>query len=291
MEGGVAVSSTPLVANRTKRLAGFAVGLVLFYAPFALIARAFAGIAPNSLAGTSVTDVHTACLRSPWQWLIQPWMIPTLRDNPIYLLTILVLLVAAVLLGPLFCGWLCPAGALPEYLGRIVPDRFKFDPKRFVDIVPLRYGFFAGFLLAPFISASICCSFCNFTQMQNIVSASFGDPSGFAFLSSTSVITAALWIVPLGLFTLGGRGWCLFLCPAGTVMGISSAITARFPWARRMRTHDACVSCRSCEQVCSMRAITVAEEGQAEIDHRLCIGCMDCASTCKTGAIRYGRPS
>lgn len=282
---------SPLFINRVKRLVGFTAGLVLLYAPLALIARAFALAAPGSLAGTTVSDVHTACLRMPWGWLIQPWMLSTLQGNPVYWVAILLLPATAIILGPLFCGWVCPAGAVSEYLGRIVPDRSKFDLKRLVDIVPLRYGFFGGLLLAPFVSASICCSFCNFTHMQNIVSAVFGDSSGFAFLSSTGVIAATLWIVPLGVLTVGGRGWCLFLCPAGTVMGIASAVTARFPWARRMRTRDTCAACGECERVCPMRAVKLDAPGPAEIDHRLCIDCLDCAAACKTGAMRYGKPS
>jgi ferredoxin-type protein NapH len=288
--------------NRVKRLAGFAAGIVLFYAPFALVVRGVGMLAPNSLAGHSVADVHTACLRMPLGWLAQPWMWPTLGTNPISFLPVLVLPLAALAVGPMFCGWLCPAGALPEYLGRAVPDRFKFDFKGRVDIVPLRYGFFIGFLVAPFVSASICCSFCNFTHMQNIVSAAAGNLSGFAYFSSLGVLAAAVWIVPLGMLTRGGRGWCLFLCPAGTAMGLASAVSARAPWARRVREgRGACSSCGSCEDVCPMRAVSVSgfdgaepeEDGgrvvAPQIDHHLCNECLDCVAGCPNQALEYRR--
>lgn len=281
----------PLAANRLKRVAGFFVGLVLFYAPFALLAKGVGLLFPASLAGTAIADVHTACLRMPWGWLTMPWMWGTLGANPISWLPIIVLPVAAVAAGPLFCGWLCPAGALPEHLSRIVPDKFKFDFKGMVHIVPLRYGFFAGFLLAPFVSASICCTFCNFTHMQNLVSGVFGDLSGFVVFTSLGVVAATLWIVPLGLFTKGGRGWCLFLCPSGTVMGLASHLTHKLPWARRVRVDaESCGSCGSCEEVCPMRAIEVAEEGPT-INHHLCNECMDCVSSCPSQTYRYGKPS
>jgi len=151
--------------------------------------------------------------------------------------------------------------------------------------------------------------------MQNIVSATFGDPSGFVYFSTLGVIAMALWIVPLGLFTKGGRGWCLFLCPAGTVMGLASHLSRRLPWGRRVRVDaSACGSCGTCAGVCPMRAIDVGtrgtdtptpeESGSADapareiaaptgpsIDQHLCNECMDCARACPTGVFTYGRPS
>ncbi|MEI8080798.1 MAG: 4Fe-4S binding protein [Actinomycetes bacterium] len=284
--------SSPLAANRLKRLGGFAVGLVLFYAPFALLVRGVGWLFPASTAGTSISDVHSACLRMPLGWLTQPWMWPTLGSSPISWLPIAILPLAAVAAGPLFCGWVCPAGALPEYLSRAVPDRLKFDFKDRVDIVPLRYGFFAGILLVPFVSSSICCSLCNFNQMQNLVSGVFGNFSGFAYFSTMGVIAATLWIVPLGLFTKGGRGWCLFLCPAGAMMGLASWASAKLPWAFRVRSSgSACTSCGTCQDVCPMRAVQVTPEAEQTINRHLCIECQDCVSACPDGALQYGRPS
>lgn len=268
----------------------------MFYAPFALLIRASGYLFPTSAAGTGVSDVHTACLRSPLGWLVQPWMWSVLGTSPLYWIPIIVLPLAAVLFGPVFCGWLCPAGAMPEFLGRIVPDRFKFDFKGRVDIVPLRYGFLVGFLIAPFISTSICCAFCNFTHMQNIVSAVFGNPGGLLLIGTLGVITAVLWILLLGMFTKGGRGWCMFLCPAGTIQGLASGLTAKLPWVRRMRVdRSMCSACKTCGDVCPMRALELTTEGEGEesttapvVDHHLCNECQDCASACPSGAISYG---
>lgn len=283
------MSSATLARHRWKR-AGFALlGLLLFYAPFALLVRLVGLFQPASPAGTGVADVHAACLRMSYGWLVQPWMWPALGRSALTLLPIAVLPIAAVAIGPAFCGWLCPAGAIPEALGRIVPDRFKFDFKDKVAITPLRYGLFAGFLLAPFLSASVACTFCNFGQTQNLVGALFGDVSGIAYVTSIGMLSLVLWAIVLGAFTKGGRGWCLFLCPAGTASGLASRLTRKLPGASRVRSDaEACTSCGTCVDTCSMRAVSV-EDGAARVDHHLCNSCLDCVAACPSKALRFGR--
>jgi ferredoxin-type protein NapH len=280
---------TPLGRNRLTRAGLFFVGIALFYAPFALVYRAFGALFPGTYAANTIVDVHTACMRMPVGWLAQPWMYSSFATNGLYFLPILVLPLAAVAASPLFCGWLCPAGAFPEFLGRLVPDRFKFDLHGRVGIVPLRYGLFAGLVLAPFVTTSICCSYCNFTQMQNITSFVTGNTAPLLFVGTTGVVAMALWFVVLGLFMKGGRGWCMLLCPVGALMSLASGITSRFEWLPRVR-HDAsaCASCETCADVCPVRAIDVGEGGDVKVGQYLCNGCMDCVKVCPSGALRYG---
>jgi len=247
-----------LKRNRLWRLGFFFVGLVLFYAPFALVARLGGLVFPGTMPATWVSDVHVSCLRMPVGWLTQPWLWGALNTNPLYYVPIVMLPLAALAAGPLFCGWLCPAGAFPEFLSRLVPDRFKWDPKKAVEITAVRYGFFVGFLIVPFVAASICCSFCNFTWMQNIVSATTGNVLPWLYVSTTGVVTLLLWIFVLGIFTKGGRGWCLFLCPAGSLMSLVSGATSRIKWLPRVR-HEAstCTGCSTCAEICPVRAIDV----------------------------------
>lgn len=289
--------------NRLGRLGFFFVGLILFYAPFALVARAAGAIFPGTMPATWVSDVHTACMRMPIGWLVQPWMWGALDSNPLYYVPIVILPLAAVAGAPLFCGWLCPAGAFPEFLGRLVPDRFKWDPKGSVEITSVRYGFLAGFLIVPFIASSVCCSFCNFTWIQNIVSALTGNVSSWLYVATTGVVTIVLWIFVLGIFTKGGRGWCLFLCPSGALMSLVAGATSKIKWLARVR-HDpsSCTGCATCAEVCPVRAIEVTAASPADTDEPdgpartddvkvnqyLCNACLDCVRGCPTKSLRYG---
>jgi ferredoxin-type protein NapH len=152
----------------------FLLGIVLLYAPFALLTRLVLWLTGTPL----LPDVHRICMRMPIQWLAQPWMYGTMIEQPMYLGSVLVLPLAALFAGPLFCGWLCPAGGLTEYLSRLVPPRFQIDLAGKVNATPIRYGFTVGMMGASFVGANVCCSFCNFTHTQNIISGIFGDFTG-----------------------------------------------------------------------------------------------------------------
>jgi ferredoxin-type protein NapH len=265
-----------------RRFLFFLLGIVLLYAPFALLTRLVLWLTGTPL----LPDVHRICMRMPIQWLAQPWMYGTILEQPMYLGSVLVLPLAALFVGPLFCGWLCPAGGLTEYLSRLVPPRFQIDLAGKVNATPVRYGFTMGMMGASFVGANVCCSFCNFTHTQNIISGIFGDFGGLAYWVSFTVASFILWFFVLGLFTRGGRGWCNFLCPAGALQGLTHSLGR---WLRIGRSvqidHDLCQDCKSCVSTCPAWAIT--SRSKPQINLHACNGCMDCVQVCSQGAIAY----
>jgi ferredoxin-type protein NapH len=236
-------------------------------------------------------DAHRICLRMPIQWLAQPWMYGTMIAQPAYLGAVLVLPLVALFFAPVFCGWLCPAGHITEFASRIVPPRFQIDLGGKFNGTPIRYGFMVGMMGASLIGGNVCCSFCNFTHAQNLISAVFGDASGLMHWASFSVVSFVLWIGVLGLFTKGGRGWCNLLCPAGALQGLTHAIGARLGIGRGARIDASlCRNCKVCAADCPTWAISNKGE-RAQIDPHACNACMDCAELCPEKAISYGRLS
>lgn len=266
------------------RFAFFLLGIILLYAPFALLTRLVLYLtnAPYT------ADAHRICLRMPIQWLAQPWMYGTIIEQPVYLFAVLVLPLIALFIGPLFCGWMCPAGLFTEFLSRFVPPRFQMDLSNKVSAVPVRYGFMIGMMGVAFVGGNVCCSFCNFTHTQNIISAVFGNFSGLAYWASFSIISFALWFVVLGIFTKGGRGWCNFLCPAGALMGLAHSIGTKLKIGRGMRVDkNICQVCKTCAASCPAWAIS-NQGGETKINTHACNICMDCSHICPRSAITYG---
>ena len=149
------------------RLVFFFAGIALFYAPSALLVRALLAVTDSPY----LPDAHRICLRMPFEWLSQPWMYPTMIREPLYLIGLLLLPAIAFFFGPLFCGWLCPAGAVTELLGRLVPNRFKLRLGGKLNPMPIRYGVLVGMFVSPYLGGYVCCTFCNFAMMQSLVNA------------------------------------------------------------------------------------------------------------------------
>jgi len=81
-----------LLPHWGKRFIFFVLGIVLLYAPFALLTRLVLLIANKPLLG----DAHAICLRMPIQWLGQPWMYGTIFSDPTYMVAVLVLPIMAL---------------------------------------------------------------------------------------------------------------------------------------------------------------------------------------------------
>ena len=295
--------SYEITKHLRNRLLFFGAGLVLFVAPFALLLAALgylmpaAGIDAGEAAAQSDPTIHRAmCLRMPLVWAVwQPdTFVSRIVGNPLYAL-VFILIIISVFVGPLFCGWLCP-GAMTEHLSRLIPEKLKIDLKSTVDPAPVRYGFLAGYFImaAPFINKSVCCSFCNWTWIEDTWAALFGRMEGitggtmFAY-SSSSIITFLLTFGFLGIFMKGGRGWCNFLCPAGALQNLAHWIGSRFPFTYKLLLAKAkCNDCFKCVSSCPTWAI-LPSQNSISINRHVCNGCKDCVSSCPTGALTYGR--
>ena len=140
---------------------------------------------------------------------------------------------------------------------------------------------------ASFIGANVCCSFCNFTYTQNLISAVFGDFTGIAYWASFMVAGFVLWFFILGLFTRGGRGWCNFLCPAGALQGLAHSLSRWLRVGRSVQIDPGkCKSCKTCISNCPTWAIS-RKDGVTRINIHGCNVCMDCAKVCDNQAIAY----
>ena len=266
------------LAYNLRRAAGYLLGFVLFYEPFML----FNKLASKFIVDTSFSSIHVPCARIPLANIVTgEW----LAASPISLLFCLLLAVSSLWFGPLFCGRLCPAGGFSELLGSLLPDKYKIDWSKIVPILPLRYGFFLGFLFSVWLGFGVPCTYCNYYSLEIFVNLFITGH----FLNELASLIATFFLANLffGLFTKGGRGYCLFLCPVGTYNSLFHLLGRFVPGAFNMQVQEkSCVGCSKCVQACPMRAISLHER-KAQIDRRLCIVCGKCAHGCPKKAICY----
>lgn len=266
------------LAYNLKRTAGYVIGFMLFYEPFML----FNQLASNFITDMSFSSIHVPCARIPLANIVTgEW----LAASPISLLFCLLLAVTSLWFGPLFCGRLCPAGAFSEFLGSLLPDKYKIDWAKFVPILPLRYGFFIGFLFSIWLGLGVPCTYCNYYSFEIFINLFITGH----FLNELASLIATFFLANIffGLFTKGGRGYCLFLCPVGTYNSLFHILGRFVPGAFAMQVRkNSCIGCTKCVQNCPMRAIKM-DERKAAIDRRLCIICGKCAHNCPMQAIHY----
>ncbi len=262
------------------RAAWYLLGFVLIYAPFALIQRLLNGVL--NLQGRS--DIHGSCFRMVVQGIFTGKGVQILTTSAIISITILIL---AFFLGPIFCGKFCAAGAVTEYLSRILPDKIKLNWQKHINPTPIRYGVLAGFLLTPALSLSVVCSFCNFSVMEKLVLG--GVNLDIGVLGSTTILTVFIWLFVLGIFAKGGRGYCSYLCPIGAVQSLMHYFGSKLPFTYKLKYNkEKCTKCNLCSKDCPTGAIQSAEN-EIQYNIHTCITCHQCAKVCPKSAISYGR--
>ena len=266
------------MAEKAWHVIGYLLGYLLFYEPFMLFQR----ITSSFLVETGFTSIHVPCARIPLaNILTEQWQ----YSGPTSLCFCLLLIVVSLWFGPLFCGWLCPAGAFSEYLSRLLPDKYKINWAQLVPLVPLRYGFFLGFLGSIILGLGIPCSYCNYYALEIFVGYLH---TGQLLSSSLSLLmTFLVSNIILGLFTKGGRGYCNLLCPVGTMCSLMHVLGQLVPGAFGMQVDKKlCVGCGLCRKKCPMQAVSITQ-GKAQINRHHCIVCGQCRQACPRKAIAY----
>lgn len=186
-----------------------------------------------------------------------------LKANTGYLVMFLLPVVFAVLMGRVFCGSVCPFGALQELLHvRSISRRLPQAWRRGLRVV--QWLLLAYLVVHVLVTRTL--SFDELTPFR-----AFFARTGTVGAWSISILFAALSLV---LY----RPFCR-LCPLGRFLGWVSRVRRIGPASGRD-----CVKCTRCDAACRFDAI---ENGHVRASD--CLVCGDCLSACPLGCLSLSR--
>ncbi|WP_217348592.1 4Fe-4S binding protein [Vibrio panuliri] len=211
----------------------------------------------------SVTNIYTLLLS-----LYNGFKIEVFLLDPIIFILWLYVFLSLFLFGRgLFCGWLCPFGALQELTGYIaqklrirqwrVPHTTHFYARQ------IKYLILIGLILTSFYSLTLAEQLAEVEPFKTSITLNFIRHWPFALY--------AILLLALGLKV--HKFYCRYICP----LGAGLAILGRYPilkWLdRRRECGSPCQLCRT--KKCAIDAIN--QDGS--INYSECVQCLECLVT------------
>ena len=238
------------------------------------------------------------------------------------LIVTMLLAIVAVAFGFVFgrawCGWLCPLGALLDWISprtwratetRKAWKRVKYVLFLFVFFAAL-WGNLSLMIFDPITLLNRTLSSAFMPALNVVITGIETTLYPFAFplhplfdwieqnwrgtvLPAQQTFYELGWMLALvfaGVIALNWvapRFWCRYLCPLGAVYALQGKIAFLQP-----RAVNECSRCAACARVCPTNAITVTKDGFS-VDSAECVVCMDCVAACPESVIafRFGQRS
>jgi NosR/NirI family nitrous oxide reductase transcriptional regulator len=140
----------------------------------------------------------------------------------------------ALMFGRVFCGGVCPLGAIQD-LVLVRPVQVPTWLQKALGVLPVVY-LGAAVLFAVLDETFIICRYDPFVAF-------FRFGGGFGMLVAGGVVVLAAVFI--------GRPYCRFACPYRVLLGLCS----RVAWRHATITPDECITCSLCEGECPFGAI------------------------------------
>jgi ferredoxin-type protein NapH len=190
------------------------------------------------------------------------------------LLSIFFPVLFTLLLGKVFCSWICPAGLLFEITGKLR------KLLRFAELPPAEVKFSRankyvllgiGLAVAGVVGLPIFTLIYPPAAISRLLHA-------WVFGTSLAGVLVVLGVIVAFELVVSPRWWCRTMCPGGALYGLIG-------WPRLLRIKldaDRCTRCRKCEPVCEPGLNPVVESAGIECDN-----CGECVGACPEQALYY----
>ena len=172
-------------------------------------------------------------------------------------------LVAALIFGRIYCGYVCPMNTLMipvNWISNKLKLQTSKSPKW------LKNGYFTWIALGVSVAVMILSK----------------------RLLHVNLPILPFWLVLSVLVTLRYKPEVFhnLICPFGALQ----RVFGRFARLSEKVDKPACIGCKLCEKDCPSHAIVVSsEDKKADINTALCLQCTNCRQVCPKSAIHYGK--
>jgi MauM/NapG family ferredoxin protein len=220
----------------------------------------------------------------------------------------LAVLAVAVIMGRVFCGWVCPLGTLNHWTGAAA-DRWargraarraknRWSPVhqlKYLLLVPLLLLTVAGTalvgLLDPLsiLTRGVAASW--LPAAARVVGAGSGAigtlralPVSLTLLADagfrSGILLGGILLLVVGLSLYKTRLWCRAVCPLGALLGVTGHVSL---WGLQ-KDAARCTSCGRCVEVCQGAS---EPQGGTKWKAHECVMCFNCQAVCPEGALRF----
>jgi ferredoxin-type protein NapH len=212
-------------------------------------------------------------------WFVSPLegLESILVSKTIYLPLLVAMLIpvlVALILGRVFCGWICPIHFLSELSDRLLKfvSRKKYLKDHF--LLPREILWFAligELLLAMILGTPLFV----FLSPPGLVGREIMMVVFFKTLALEGVVVLAVLFVNL----ITRRFFCRYLCPLGALLALIGMVRR----LRIVKLDEQCTDCGLCSRSCPLGL----NPAQAEAESPYCWNCGECVTTCKHDALAF----
>lgn len=298
-------------------LAGIALALGALWVGKKLVGEHLAKNADPAKAARLSALVNVGIITSLLTWAVFPLGLD--RSLPPAMLFGLVTIAVTLVLGRVFCGWVCPMGAVLQFAAWLKkePRKVRIAKNRFQAHQRWKYYLLAGLFVAAVLGFQVIGAFDPISTVirgfslviSPLVNQAVNGLYDLAYSTNTDLVTgaadalyntvaypavlsfhqphflgslivAAGFIGIIALTLKRPRYWCRVLCPLGALLGTVS----RAAHYRLTIKKDLCHNCGACSLNCQGACDPEFSEGWRPAE---CFVCFHCVDSCPTGALKF----
>ncbi len=193
-------------------------------------------------------------------------------------ISVLIPIIITIILGRVFCSWMCPVGFMLELNQKADGFFRKLKLKYPLKIRDYRYSILTLSLISGFIFSFPVISVFDPPHV-------FGRELMYIFTHNAISLTGTGLLLGILLFETfsTSRAWCNYLCPSGGALSILGSMRL---WYIRMN-RERCNHCGICNDACPYHLEPMGLADNQRFDWTKCDNCGLCRDVCPEGAISY----